>query len=642
VSQSGCTINITSVVGGPTVLLTPTLCETIITVSGTVVSSLGSAPCPAVTVTVSCEDVATSTFPSYTATIDSNGVVTGQGASGFFVGQDWQLTLTTFCCCNTQVTVSAGCPSLNCSASEPVLLQCQPPCCPRIFTQVSYGACDGSGNALVTFTVSVYAATLNGCPETKVQMDFGDGSPLGAIHAFVAPGTFNEVHQYSSGPHTAFVNIISPTGCQQVEVPIDVPCPPSGCCPKITSKVSYECDPTGNSLVTFAVSVSPVTAVGCPETKVQMDFGDGSPPGAIHAFVAPGTFNEVHQYSSGPHTAFVNILSPTGCRQVQIPINVQCPPCCPDVTVTPCIPDCDSNANRTVTFQITVTKKPLPCPQTAVSFQMDFGDGSNGVPVTVPAGMPSYSYTETHTYTGSAALQANTASLQVSKPAQCAGTYSPHVIPACCKKARANWCTTLFWIMSFSLAFALLFAPFTIFPATFSCLTCLPFTTQPGYTPLYSFYLFAIIGVIALILYLLFCTKCRCDWFYFLLWRILFGAGLLYFVFANCSLGILSVLIALGLMLIGYLCLKKWERDCCVLPCDFLKEMASWLVLIMAIAVFLVGTSFFSLAGGCVYTLFTISIPVGFPPQVISFPITTMFVAVAVSTAFELYVYKKC
>lgn len=630
-----CSLNITGVVGVYTVKMTPTICATAIKISGTVVSSLASPPCPVITVSATCQYGSTSTSLTYSGTIDRNGIVTGQVTGGFLVGDNWQVTLNTNCCCGTQVIVAASCPSLNCSASETVLsLRCQSPCCPMIETQVSYGECDGSGNALVTFTVSVNAAAIGACKETAVQMDFGGGSPLGAIHTFPPSGSFTEQHQYSSGPHIAFINVISPAGCQQVEVPINVPCPPAGCCPKIAPDVSYgPCDAAGISLVTFVVSVSPNIATGCPETEVQMDFGDGNPLGATQTFLAPGSFTEQHSYSSGPHTAFVNVISPTGCKQVQIPISVQCTPCCPDVSITPCIPDCDGDANRTVTFEISVTKKPLPCPPIAVSFQMDFGDGSSGAPITAPANLQSYSYTEVHPYTGSAALQSNTASLQISQPPQCAGSYSPQVIPACCTKARAAWCENLFWTMSFSLAFALLFGLFTLFPATFSCATCLLFTTQPGYVPLYSFYLFAILGVVALIVYILFCKKCRCIWFYFLLWRTLFGAGLLYFVFAKCSLGILSVLIGLGLMLIGYLFLKKWMQDCCVALCDVLKESLVWLVLIMFIAsIFAAIVLGLSLANGCIYNL---------SPNP-GIPLTTYWIALTATALYTIYVTKKC
>jgi hypothetical protein len=385
--------------------------------------------------------------------------------------------------------------------------------------------------------------------------------------------------------------------------------------------------------VTFNVTVTPVTAAGCSPTQVQMDYGDGSP-----TLLFSGSFTTQHSYSAGPHTAFVNVISPTGCKQLQIPFNVQCPPCCPSVSITPCIPDCDGNADRTVTFNITVTPAPAPCPPTPISFQMDFGDGTNGTSYTIP-GTSSYSYSETHTYTGSSALQTNTAALQLSQPSQCAGTYSPQTIPACCTKSRAAWCATLFWIMSFSFAFALLFALYAILPGP-ACAPCLLFTAVPGYyTPLYFFYLFAIVGVIGLILYLLFCRKCRCDWVYFLLWRVLFAAGLLYFIFAACSLGIFSVLIGLVLMLIGILLLKKWQTDCCVTLCDLLKEAAWWLALIMAIATFLI---LHHISSGCVYTLFTIPIVVGFPPHVISFTITTYDVALAASTWFVGYVLHKC
>jgi hypothetical protein len=581
-----CNINITSIVGGPSYYLNPTVCSTVITVSGTITSSLGSAACPAVAVSATCQ-FGTTTNQTYSGTVDRNGTVTGQVTSGFLVGDNWQVTLATYCCCGTEVVVQASCPALSCSEFKTVQLQCQPPCCPVIYTQVSCGECDGSGNALVTFTVSVNAATANNCPVTEVQMDFGDGSQLGGVHTFPPSGSFTEQHTYGPGTHLAFVNVNSPTGCQQVEVPFNVPCPIAGCCPDITAKVEYgPCDPAGNSLVTFHVTVTPVTTPGCPPTTVQMDFGDGSSLGALHTFTSAGTFTEQHPYSAGPHTPFIKITSPLGCKQVQIPINVQCPSCCPDISITPCIPDCDSDANRTVEFLISVTPKPLPCPPTAISFQMDFGDGSPlGNTVTLPAGSPPYSYTEIHTYQGNAALNANTASLHVTQPPQCAGTYAPQNIPACCTKARAAWCGNLLWLMSFLLAFALLFLLFSMGGSLAS-------------TALNTFYVLAIAGIICLIIYLIFCTKCKCGWLYLLLWRILFGAGIMYAIFAACGLAAWSILIGLVLMLIGFWLLNLWKKACCVSECRYLLEIFRWWTLLSPFVVWLYSHAL----SGCAYS----------------------------------------
>jgi hypothetical protein len=522
-AMADCTITITSIVGEP-VPNPPIQCETYVRISGTI-SSSGS-ECQSITVTANCDN---STTP-FSGTIDTTGAVTGDIIAGYLAGDTWQVTLFTSCCCDSQFSVSASCSNINCSVNETVTLQCQPPCCPTIaVTDISYGACELSGSAVVTF------------------------------------------------------------------------------------KVAGEVPP------------------GCPDPQLQIDFGDNSPPETI------STYTFTHTYGSGSYVATINVISPPGCPPVQIPINVQCPNCCPIVSVTPCIPDCDGNADRTVTFTITVTPPPLPCPQYAISAQMDFGDGTYGQTISLGPGQ-SYSGTEPYTYTGSSALVANTASLQITSPAQCAGLYSPHVIPACCTKARAAWCTLLFWIMSVAFVFALVFLLFAVLPGP-TCPTCVFFTAVPGYyTPLYCFYLFAIIGVAALILYLLFCTKCRCDWVYLLLARILFGAGLFYFIFAACSLGIWSVVIGLLLMLLGYLLLKKWQSDCCVTLCAFLRQLLWFVVWLMPIAVFLAG----SLSGGCVYDLFFIPTLAGSPPHIVNIPITTLEVASFAAAALTGYYASQC
>jgi len=615
-----CTITITSVNAQQLIHYTPTVCDTFLALAGTVT---GPAACPEIQVKADCNGA------TFSGTVNTSGVLSGSAISGSLVtsstgGQNWQLVLQITCCCDTPktpLTVTVSCPTLGCSETKQFpALPCQSDCCPHVSTLVTPGVCDGAGHMDMTFTVT--ATQASGCSPYQIQLDFGDGS-----QTYTASSNFTVTHNYSSGTHTAYINTISPPGCPQIQVPVNVPCPPKGCCPTITTTVEYGKCHDGKALVTFNVTVVPVAAAGCPSVQGQLDFGDGSSPLSFSS-----SFVAQHPYSGGPQTAFINITSPTGCPQIKIPLNVPCPPCCPNVSITPCIPDCDSSASRQVRFDITVTPAPPPCPALPISFQMDFGDGATGS-LQTSSGTSPYSYTEYHPYTGSAALSSNTAALQIIKPSQCAGSYAPQVIPACCKPKRAKWGAILFWTMSFAFAFALLFLLFALLPASMSCATCLPFTTQPGYTPLNAFYFFAIIGVVALILYLLFCTKCRCGWLYLLLWRILSGAGLLYFIFAACSLGIISVIIGLVLILLGYLLLQQWRKQCCVTWCHFLGEILLWFVYLMSIASVLIANN---IASGCVYTLFSITI------LTFTIKITTYDVAVAVLAWFVTYYKKHC
>jgi hypothetical protein len=303
-------------------------------------------------------------------------------------------------------------------------------------------------------------------------------------------------------------------------------------------------------------------------------------------------------------------------------IFVPCTDCCPNVSVSPCIPDCGPDPDRTVQFQITVAPKGRPCRRKAVSFQMDFGDGSQGQSVTIPAGGSAYSYTETHTYSGAAALQDNNAALIVSQPPECAGSYGSVLIPKCCRKKLAALCATLFWLMSWAFALALWFLLLWLFGSIVASPQTVALT-------------FATLGVVLLIVYLAQCAKCLCGWVWRLLWRILFGAGLLYAIHAACAASWWSVLIGAILILIAFFVfLRKWRNLCCVSECDWLKEILFWgLLNILALANFLLASNVIVF---CQFVLFTISI------FNTTLTITVLAVANGLFSLLGAYYLKKC
>lgn len=517
-----------------------------------------------------------------------------------------------------------NCPSIGIA----VTVDCPPPpddCCPEIETIAQCGPCNPHGISQVVLTTSVLIG--DGCPPATVRIEHGDGSS--ASHVFAASGQFAwPAHPYPSGQHSVSVAVTSPQDCPGSNFSFNVPCPPPPCCPQISASAKLEpCGPDGLAPVTFIASVQPAADPACPAVSWRYDFGDG----VLEPARGPGTFNDVRFYPAGPHSATIKLLSPPGCADLPVGFNVNCPDCCPDVTIVPCIPDCGKDADREVIFRVTVTPKGSPCPEKAIAFQMDFGDGGKGQALSIPAGGGPLSFEETHTYSGQHALQDNDAALNVSEPPECARSYPAPTIPACCTKKRAKKCQALFLVMSWDLTLALLFFLFWILGGiTLGCVQCAPFNA-PSAVHKYLFYAFAIAGLLLLAIYLIFCVKCSCGWLYRLLWRMLFGAGAFYAIYAGCALSWLSVLIGLVLILISFVFLKMWKSKCCVSECKYLKEIFVWGVAqVYALTALLTTTH---IAVGCLFVLFTLPL-VG--------PVTVFGVATIMVIAFSLYFVNKC
>jgi hypothetical protein len=567
-----CTITISSPFSG----VSPASGGTNVTISGTIVVAPGTA-CSDLQVSIAC---GATIAGSGSATIDNQG--------------NWTITLPTKCNCGDTATVYASCPSLGCSASANGLIVCPPECCPKITTRADVGECDDVGRRQVCFPTTVDVPT--GCNVT-VQWDFGDGH-TGSSHTFPAGShTFTDCHWYASGTYTPHLNVVFPQGCLSSSVTVNVP--PCDCCPKISKAVSVgECDSKGNRLVTFTITVN-AKPPPCSEAQVHLDFGDNT-TGAPHAFApsSSGSYTETHTYSPGLHTAYVIVDFPPGCRSVSIPfIVLPCPDCCPDVSVIPCIEDCDKHGNRIVTFTITVTAKPPPCPPT--QFEWDFGDGTPPSTYTIPPS-GSYSSTVTHTYSGSSD---HTASLNVIQPQGCPGW--SNLIPKCCTKKRTKWCNKLFLTMTVSPALALV----------------LLLLKSLCSVPVPTWVILALLGVfiLALLVYLLLgCPKCRCGWLYLLLWRVLFGVGILFAIFSGCC-SPWSFLIGLGLMIPGIVFLLLWKKKCCVKFCRFLTEIVVW---VGGTLIFLVGVILGIVGNSCLLVL----ISTGWPIQLFTFYLLVLII----------------
>jgi len=118
-----------------------------------------------------------------------------------------------------------------------------------------------------------------------------------------------------------------------------------------------------------------------------------------------------------------------------------------------------------------------------------------------------------------------------------------------------------------------------------------------------------ILFAVALVIYLLLkCPKCRCGWLFLLLWRVLFGVGLLLAIFAGCAgCNPWSFWIGLGLLILGIVFLLLWKKKCCIKLCALLKEVVFWIGVVVLPLVGLI----LSLGVGtaCLFVVFSMSWP---------------------------------
>lgn len=400
---------------------------------------------------------------------------------------------------------------------------------------------------------------------------------------------------------------------------------PCNCCPRVTVTAPQigPCDANGNRPVTFITSISVVQS-GCAPVVVERDFGDNT-TGAAQVISTAGTFTytEVHTYAPGNYTSLLNVLSPSGCPPAPIAVSVpSCPPvaCCPVLNAGVNVGNCDGSGNFTATFSLTVTVA-AGCPSAVV--QLDFGDGNLNAAQSFGAGTTTVSYP--HTYNTNNAPY--TASFNVIAPSGCPGatvTVSPPNTPECdCTTTALSWfCPLLFGIMTFGFGLAL---------------ACVLLSTCSGLSAISNGLLtasavFAALALLALILYLIFCNKCtQCGWFYLLLWRIFFGVGVIYAIFAACCGGLTAFLIGLGLIVLGILFLVLWANQCNKTLCEVLAEIILTLAVYILPAISLL-LSNFALLSACLYVVFTIG----------SFAVTFLLIVTILNAIIVSYYLSNC
>ncbi|MDA8441494.1 MAG: hypothetical protein M0Z55_03870 [Peptococcaceae bacterium] len=244
-------------------------------------------------------------------------------------------------------------------------------------------------------------------------MNFGNGN-FGTIQTFGAgTHTYTDTTAYASGnTYTACLDTLSPAGCPPSCISVVVP--PCNCCPTITASASAP-GPCVNGLrqVTFTATVAPNLEPGCPTTEVQWDYGDGN-FGPVVTITSITTFNESHYYNptGSPYTACLKVISPSGCPDTCITVNIPLCDCCPTLSnlailqVGPC-----NNGHRLVVLTATVTI-PTGCPP--VDVQWNFGDGNFGA-VTAISSTTTFSVTHLYLANGTS----YTACLNVVSPTGC-------------------------------------------------------------------------------------------------------------------------------------------------------------------------------------------------------------------------------
>jgi hypothetical protein len=184
-----------------------------------------------------------------------------------------------------------------------------------------------------------------------------------------------------------------------------------------------------------------------------------------------------------------------------------------------------------------------------------------------------------------------TPTLNVVSPSGCSG-YSSNINTPGCSSSLGAFCRVLFGIITYGFAIAV------------ACLllsTCSPLSsiaTALEYIAIIS----AVVAIVALIIYLIFCLRCPpCGWIFLILWRILFVAGAIYAIYAECCGGATQFYIGLGTMIVGLIFLILWAISCSKTFCDVMRELGFTLGWILGVVGIL---SSFSILTGCYYVVF--------------------------------------
>jgi hypothetical protein len=314
-------------------------------------------------------------------------------------------------------------PPYECAeVSVTVVAQCTG--CPTVVVDPpQVGNCDSAGNRTVTLTTHVTPATGQ---TVVVQWDFG-GGVFGPSKVYSAAATYVETHSFAATGSTAStynitLDVILPTGCQNVPVTVTVPpCEPPPCTlviQDITIQVG-QCNANGTRTVTATASLNntdPSDEYWWQWESTPATVGLPAPQGVTqtHDYAAPG---------SSPSNYTVKLVVKRGncVASMQKPVSVDgCGGGCPQILDTMTAQgDCTADRlHRTVTLNAMIGGGP------ADQYVWDFGDGTSA---TLPGSVGPQT---THDY---AAPGTYTATITAVGPGNCQAQETiPITVDACC------------------------------------------------------------------------------------------------------------------------------------------------------------------------------------------------------------------
>ncbi|HEX6750240.1 MAG TPA: hypothetical protein VF092_23305 [Longimicrobium sp.] len=258
-----------------------------------------------------------------------------------------------------------GCPSQDINVEIPG-------CCTELVVSATVGKCDKLGKRMVTL-VAQNAQSLG---STSVVATWNYAGNAGTPFTLAPGATHTEQHLSLPGTYPATLTI---PGCPPQSVTVKVPV----CCPAITVAAQVgKCNPDGTRTVTLHASNA-----GPPVSSIYWVFGQSPPQIGSPFSLGVGTpHSENHDYAPGTYTA--TLMVGEGCPGVPVTFTVE--PCCPQITVSAKVGDCDRDGKRLVTLQATNAGPP------ANGIYWVYGDGSpNGSPFSLGVGTTN---TSTHGY----------------------------------------------------------------------------------------------------------------------------------------------------------------------------------------------------------------------------------------------------
>jgi hypothetical protein len=514
-------------------------------------------------------------------------------------GNTWSHIFSNIPCnCDEFITVTVCCtdklgtPLNNCECDDQrIIFDCSQnepdQCCPIVTHDIAIGECNNNCEREIVITTA-FDNPISGCPPATLQWQLFSngniiyqGTPI--VTALNSPTIESIWIDPINSPIQAQLTIVYPDNCTNIiDTIILPPCISAANCPTINT-FEHEfigCEVIGNNCcqkVEFNINAEIFNGCnGSDNTEITINFGDGSNP-EIRTLSYSGLQQIVfdhHYCDPGNYTATLSVNNPSGCSTQSININiVQCPlepPVCPEISLVSVeYGECDDDCKREVEIRFT-TENVNPCSQNP-SFHIEWGDGNthpnNGQSIQIPTGP------YTHVY--SHYLESGTnheIKVIFDNPNNCDDLIIPVEPPICenCEECEEDkWWKRILCPILKVLAIigegAVIFGLLIIFLS--SCINGLP--VDIATTSL-------IIGLAAILLYVLICKCKKCGYLYLVLIRPLIGLGISGLLFGGCCSNLITyglIFLAIGLFLL-YLRTKK----CCTNPnsywCCFLSPLA--------------------------------------------------------------------